>query len=147
MAKNTIIVKAYDQVRDEKTATAVAITPGHLIERISTDLVQAHSIAGGPVNPWFAIEDAYQGKKITDDYAVSVIIFMWKPRPGDQIYAIADSGGAIVIGDFLESAGDGTLRRVGDIPSSAGVLELEGSIIAVALEAAAADARFVCELI
>ncbi len=147
MAKNTIIVMSHGRVTDEKIATAVAITPGHLIERTSGDLVQAHAIAGGPVNPWFAIEDAYQGNGITDDYAVSVNIFMWKPRPGDQIYAIADSGGAIVIGDFLESAGDGTLRRVGDIPSSAGVLELAGSIIAVALETAAADARFVCELI
>ena len=50
MAKRTIVIKSYNNNRDQKVATAVAITPGMLLERTSTDLVQAHSGAGGVVS-------------------------------------------------------------------------------------------------
>ena len=77
MAKNTIIVKSYNNNRDQVVATAVAITPGMLLERTSAGLVQAHSAAGGVIaSKIFAMEDAFQGKKITDNYAVSVPIYV-----------------------------------------------------------------------
>lgn len=136
---NTIVRKGYLNIRDQKVATAVAITPGMLVQRTSTDLVEAHSIAGGPVNPLFALEDAFQGNGIDDNYAVSVPIMLWKPCSGEQVYAILDSlsTASVAIGDFVESVGDGKVRSVGDAQSSAGIAEFAHSFIGVAVEAQA----------
>lgn len=146
MAKRTIIAKGYVNIRDEKVANA-AITPGHLVERMSTDKVKKHATAGGLVNALFAIEDAHQGKKITDDYSTSNVVQLWRPVPGEQVNGIAvgTSGTSIVIGDFLESAGDGTLRVID--PDSVAVTEFPNSIVGVALEAASADGRFTLEIV
>ena len=145
MAKNTIVIKSYVNIRDEKVAQA-AITPGHLVERRSDDKVQKHALAGGPCNPLFAIEDAFQGKKITDNYAASDEVFLWKPIPGEQVYAHL-SGTDAVIGDFLESAGDGTLRPLSPVQSSAAIAEYAGNIVAVALEAVSTGNRLVVEIV
>ena len=48
------------------------------------------------------------------------------------------------IGDFLESAGDGSLRV--QAPASDGVDEFPSSIVGVALEAASAGGRFALEI-
>ncbi len=143
---NTIIRKAYLNIYDQIVATAVAITPGMLLERDSAGLVQAHSLAGGPVAPLFALEDDKQGKKTTDDYAVSVPIFTWRPVPGEQVEAIVESSAEpISIGDFVESAGDGTIRRT-QTQTSAGISEFAQSLVGVALEAGVSDARIVIEI-
>jgi len=147
MAKNKIAIKNYLNIRDQVVSTAVAITPGHLLERTSAGLVQKHSTAGGPVEKIFALEDDYQGKGISDAYAVSVPIHVWKPTPGDRVYAIHDStsGGALTIGEFVESAGDGTVRGYTG-QASGGAAEATNSIIGVALEAAAEGARVLIEI-
>ncbi len=139
MAKRTIVIKSYNNNRDQIVATAVAITPGELLERTSAGLVQAHSGAGGPVSSKiFAMEDVFQGKKISDDYAVSVPIFIILPTSGDRVYAIFDttSGASLAIGDKLESAGDGTVRKYTG-QASGGVAEATGAIVGTALEAQA----------
>jgi len=149
MAKNTIKVKSYSNIQDQKVATAVAITPGMLLERTSGDLVQAHSTAGGPCFPMFALEDAYQGKKITDNYAVSVPIHCWIPTRGDIVYAILDdasSVSAVTIGAFVESAGDGRLRILTPAQSSVSVAEFAANVVGRALEAqSTAAGRFLIE--
>lgn len=146
MAKNTIILKGYVNIRDEKVAVA-GITPGHLVERTSADKVKVHATAGGSVNNLFAVEDNYQGNDITDAYVADDLVMLIKPVPGEQIYGIADgtSGTTIAIGDFLESAGDGSLRV--KTQASAGVTEFAGSIVGVALEAASAGGRFALEIV
>jgi hypothetical protein len=131
---NTIVGKAYVNIRDEKDAGG-AITPGHLVERNSSDEVVVHSTAGGDVNPLFALEDELQGKEISEAYASGDKVFLWRPVPGEQVYAIAE--GAIAIGEFVESNGDGTL-----IAFSSGSTEAVG----VALEAAADGDRFLVEI-
>jgi hypothetical protein len=139
MAKNTIVVKSYNDNREQIVATAVAITPGMLLERTSAGLVQAHSGAGGTISSKiFAMEDVFQGKKITDNYAVSVPVMCILPTSGDRVYAIFDStsGGSIAIGDKLESAGDGTVRKY-TAQASGGAAEATGAIIGTALEAQA----------
>ncbi len=147
MAKNTILVRSYLNIVGQTVATAVAIVPGYLIERTSAGLVQAHSTAGGPAEKLFAIEDAEQGKGIDDAYAVSVPIKTWKPVPGERVYAEHDttSGGALTIGEFVESAGDGTVRGY-TAQASGGAVEAANSIIGVALEAAVAGARVIIEI-
>lgn len=148
MAKNTIIIKSYNNNRDQKVATAVAITPGMLLERTSDDLVQKHSTAGGVISSkLFAMEDAFQGKKITDDYAISVPIFIIIPTSGDRVYAIFDTttGQTLAIGDKLESAGDGTVRKY-TAQASGGAVEATGAIIGTALESAVAGGRLIIEI-
>ncbi len=139
MAKNKIVIKSYNNNRDQIVATAVAITPGALLERTSAGKVQAHSAEGGVISSKiFAMEDAFQGKKISDDYAVSVPIFCFLPQSGDRVYAIFDAttGGSLAIGDELESAGDGTVKKYTG-QASGGVAEATGAIIGTALEAQA----------
>ncbi len=148
MAKNTIIVKSYNNNREQIVASAAAITPGMLLERTSGGLVQAHSAAGGVISSKiFAMEDAFQGKKITDNYAVSVPIFCILPTSGDRVYAIFEetSGNTLAIGDDLESAGDGRVRKY-TAQASGGAVEATGAIIGQALETATYGTRFIMEI-
>lgn len=144
MAKNTIRVKSYLNVQDEKVANA-AITPGHLIERMSTDKVRKHASADGPVFPMFALENALEGEGITDAYSATDTVFCWIPTQGDQVYAhisVTD----VSIGDLLVSAGDGTLRKH-DIASSGAVIQDSNIIVGRALEAITAGNQGVIEII
>lgn len=147
---NTIVGKGYVNIRDEKIA-AGTIKPGMLVERTSADKVQAHSRAAGPVNKLFALEDENQGNDIDDNYAANDVVKLWRPVPGEQVYAIVDDNtqDAIVIGDFLESAGDGRLRKCTDT-TSAGNPEFGSAIVGVALEAVAksgAGGRILIEIV
>lgn len=145
MAKNKIQIKSYLGIRDEKVPAA-AITPGHLIERTSADKVQKHSTAGGQVFPMFALENAEEGDGITDDYGTSDVCQCWIPTRGDRVYAhISSSSEDIARGNFLESAGDGTLRKY-DIASSGGVIEGDAVIVGVAVEAITAGNQGVIEV-
>ena len=90
-----------------------AITPGHLIEQMASGKFRVHATAGG-VKPGrlFAREQLYTGKGIDTAYAANDSLPILDCKPGDVIYALVPaSAAAIVIGDLLESAGDGTLRK------------------------------------
>lgn len=111
MAYNKIAVQSPFGAHKEAVANA-AITPGHLIERMTTGKMRAHATAGGNVVPvMFALEDSLQGNEITTAYTANNQMFFIVPLPGDEIYAILANGENVAIGDDLESAGDGTLRK------------------------------------
>ncbi len=148
MAKLTILLKSYNNVFDEKTASA-ALSPGHLVELISTDKVRKHATAGGPAFPMFALEDSMQGRKISDDYNTTTHaeVALWIPGRGDEVYAeISSTSEALVIGDFVESAGDGTLRKY-DIASTGTAIEGSHVIVGRAKAAIAAGASGVITII
>lgn len=135
MAQNSIIVKRHGaEVIEEYTATAVAITPGYLLELTSGGTVQAHSTAAGDVVvPMFAIEDQFQGGSVSTNYAASAKIQCWLPRRGDVVYAMLEDGQTAAIGSFLESSGSGTLNVYAvDAPSEQ---QYPANIVGVALEA------------
>ena len=111
MAYNTIKLKKYLDIIEEITATAVAITPGMLLELTSSCTVQAHSTAGGNVLHMFALEDELQGGGIDDNYAVSAKIQVWVPVRGEIVYGILVDGENVSCGDFLESNGAGFLQK------------------------------------
>lgn len=118
MLKNTIKLKKYSDVIEEMVANA-AITPGMLIEVMSTGKVRAHASAGLNALPMFALEDELQGKGIDDAYAAADQVQCWIPTRGDVVYALLKDGENIAIGDFLESAGTGYLQKhVADVDSS-----------------------------
>lgn len=90
-----------------------AITPGHLIQLGSAGTLTVHSSAGLFTPVYIARENELIGNGISDAYASGDTVPYWHCKPGDEIYALVPaSAAAIVIGDFLESAGDGTLRKV-----------------------------------
>jgi len=124
MAKNTIKLKKYVDIVEERAAVA-AITPGMLLELTSADKFQAHSSSGGSAAPIIvALEDELQGNGIDDAYAASDRVQGWIPQSGEQAYMILADGENVAIGDKLESNGAGYLQKY-----------TSGVIVATALEA------------
>lgn len=132
----TIFLRGENPITNERTANA-AITPGHLIELMSTDKVRVHATAGGNVAPvMFAVEDDLQGNGIDDAYAATDRVKYIVPRAGDEINAILANGQTAAIGSLLESAGDGTLRvYTADVADSTATTIYPRAIVGVAQEA------------
>ena len=107
----TIMLKG-DGIFKEANAGG-AITPGHLIDRNSAGAVVVHATAAGNVAvPMFALEQDTVGNDIDTAYASGDRVQMVVPQPGSEVYALLPaSAAAVVIGDLLESSGDGTLRK------------------------------------
>lgn len=90
-----------------------AITPGHLIDRNSAGAFVVHATAGGNALPMFAMENELAGDEITVAYASGDRVVAVIPERGAEVYALLPAAAAaVVIGDLLESNGDGTLRKL-----------------------------------
>lgn len=128
MAANTIQLNG-DFVHEEALAHET-ITPGMLIEKISTGKVQKHSTDNGHAQLAIAVEDALQGNTITDDYSEDDLVSYHIQARGTRFQGILVAAGtAVVIGGQLVSDGAGRLQAVAD---GSGV---EKQIIAYAEEA------------
>ena len=127
---NTIIIKGTG-VRCERVANA-AITPGHLVELMSTDKVRVHATAGGVAQSAFAVEDELQGRDIDTAYAADAKVQFNVFRKGDVVNALISNGEDIDIGDKLVSAGDGTLKEA---TADSSAVETEEYVVAIAVEA------------
>ena len=110
MAKNTIILKNYLNIFEEYRA-AGAITPGMMVTLDTSGEVKAHDGAGTNLLPIVATEDELQGNGIDTAYAADDQVQCWIPQRGEEANLILADGESVVIGDFLESAGDGTLVK------------------------------------
>jgi len=130
MSNNTIILKGCG-IRKERTANA-SITPGHLVEVMSTGKVRVHATAGGHAQKAFAVENDLIGDGITTAYAAAAQVQYEVMERGAEVYALIANGQTIVIGDPLESAGNGELRKY--THDSAG-LDTTNNIVAYALAA------------
>lgn len=144
--KRTIKIKNYLNIQEEYDANAT-ITPGMLIEVISTGKVRAHAEEDGNVIPMFALEDELQGKIISEDYDADTPVQVWIPQRGDQVYAILAQGENVSIGDFLVSNGDGKLKALAALSSIGDVepLQIVGEATE-AINATAADARIIVRI-
>ena len=132
MANRTIIVKGSGVHKEHQAAAAVS--PGHLVEMASATTVQVHSTAAGNAVAAFARENEIFGSDVNTAYAVNDRVLYTVLPPGAEVYArVAAGATAIAVGDFLESAGDGTLRRVATSASTSQAQR--ASVVAQALEA------------
>lgn len=134
---NQIALMQYSTIEKELIANA-AITPGMLIERMSTNKVRAHATAAGNVIPiMFALENEAEGETIDDAYAAADRVRIGIFNAGDEVYAILADGQTIAIGDPLESNGAGYLRKhEADLTDSdGGTTVYTHCIVGVALEA------------
>ena len=130
---NTIKLKNYLNVFEEYTANA-GITPGHLVEVMSSGNLRKHATADGNVLPMFAIEDEMQGKDIDTAYVTTDKVQVWIPTRGDIVNAILADEETVAVGDFLVSAGAGELKKF-DAAASAAVIEAPALIVGVAVTA------------
>jgi len=114
--------------------TAAALTPGHLVELTTSDTLQKHSTAAKTASKTFALTDTAVGGDIDTAYASGARARYGAFGSGQEVYAlVAASAAAIVIDDSLESAGDGTLRKV--VTDTATDDTQRNSIVAYAIEA------------
>ena len=134
MAYQTIKLTKYSDVIIEKTAHAT-ITPGMLLELNSDDEVLAHDTAQGSCVPvMFALEDELQGRGIDTDYTVGDQAQVWIPYRGDIVNALLRDEETVVIGNFLESDGEGRLKKY-STPTSGDQDVYPNLIVGVAVEA------------
>lgn len=111
MAVRTII-KEGKGVRYERLA-ASGITPGMLVALNSDNKFAPHAVAGAKAAPVTAIENEIFGKGPDVAYVADDLVLAEWLHPGMQFNALFAIGAhSIAIGDQLESAGDGTLRKV-----------------------------------
>lgn len=104
------IVLVGDNYRHEEAYAQAALTPGHLVELTATGKVQKHSVAGGPAECLFAIEDALQGRGINTAYAANELVSLAIPRKGDVVYVWLSGGESADPSEYLTSNGDGTFK-------------------------------------
>jgi hypothetical protein len=137
MAYRSVIIKNYLNNFEEYEANA-ALSPGMLVEVMSTGKLRKHATEGGNVAPiMFAVEDSLQGKGITDAFVAGDQVKVWIPQRGDEVYAQLEDEQTIVIGDRLESNGAGFLQKhiADDISSLVQGAVYPLQVVAVALEA------------
>ncbi len=98
------------------------IKPGHLCEIYNDSgdmLVRVHGTAKGFGENMFALEDPLQGQTVdsvkTRNIDISYVVTERVPLaicgPGTMAFIFLKAGTAYVIGDKLESAGDGSLQK------------------------------------
>lgn len=117
-AYRTIVLKG--NPRPEEGLAGGAIRPGYLVKQTigsgnateSTNVLVVHSTAAGAAAARFATEDALQGNTTDDNYALNDRLFYVEAKPGDEIAVVLAAGESVAIGDGLESAGNGKLRKV-----------------------------------
>lgn len=137
----TILLVGKETSIMKELIAAGTITPGHLVEIDSNGKWKVHATAGGPAIRAFAVEADLNGKGIDDNYAANDWCYSWIVPNGAEVNAlVAASATAIVAGDKLESAGDGTLRKATTasgltVPSGGGTVVLPGNVVAIALKA------------
>lgn len=121
----TIALKG-EHILKEREANAV-ITPGDLVELMSSGNIRRHAGLGTAAQRAFALENDLIGRGIGDDYAAGEGVRYGVFQPGAEVFALLVTGESCSIGDFLESAANGKLQ-VASTP-------VEGSNVAIALEA------------
>lgn len=135
----TILLVGKEQSIMKEGVCGGAITPGHLVSMNSAGKWVVHPTAKAQALRAFAVEADYNGKGIDDAFAANDWAQVWIVPAGAEINAlVAPSASAIVVGDLVESAGDGTVRKLtpaSQLGSGTYDYTAEGSAIGVALQA------------
>ncbi len=125
MAVKLIAVKG-DYIRKEVVANA-AVTPGQLVEEMSTGNYRVHATAGQNAQRSFALTDTLQGNEIGDAYAANAQMQIGVFSKGCEVNALLADGQNAAINSWLESNGDGDLRV--HTADSAGAVEYPEAIV------------------
>lgn len=134
MAKKTIKLKKYVHIVEERIAHA-DILPGMLLALRSDGKVQAHGVASGKHPSLFALEDELQGRTVADKYGANERVQITAAIPGEQIQGILKAGQNVAVGDYLVSAGDGTLAKATEYDAGPPIVYPSYFPVGIALEA------------
>lgn len=134
---NVILLKDEGRYFRKEAEAESAITPGHLIELTSTGTVQPHSTIGAQARIAFADSNDLIGRDFDAAFVAGDQVRYVVPSRGCELNALVSE--TVAIGDFLESAGDGTLQ----ITST----PIVGSTLAVALAARTGAGRVRVEIL
>ena len=105
-----LVGKEHCQVKE--LIAAGTITPGHILAITSAGKYAVHPTAGGRWGGAVADMADYNGKGIDDNYVANDNVFAWNVVRGCEINGlVAATAPAIAVGDYLASAGDGTLKK------------------------------------
>lgn len=125
MPIRTTILSGGEGSRFEGVANA-AINPGHFVRRRSDGKLERQGTADVLIAPLIAIENEIFGKGTTDAYAANDNVLCLHLEGGAVVNArVAAAAPAIVIGDPISVAADGTVKKAAS----------EGVAIATAEEA------------
>lgn len=119
MARVVISLKGVPFINEEGVADE-AITPGHLVDGVTT--IGKHATANGPGRA-YALEREEMGKEITVAYASGDTVKVGAFSPGMRVYAFLPSGANIAADAWLGNNGDGTLKAWASGPYLARALE------------------------
>lgn len=118
--KRTIVLKGDWRKQNEDGAAGAAIKPGYLVQGVTTIL--PHATAGGNTPRSIALERDEMGLGIDSqypdtparsvDYAVGDTVKVWSAVPGDRALLYVASGVTLAEDDQVESAGNGTVRKL-----------------------------------
>lgn len=108
----TILLKGDLAYRHDEALANAALSPGHLVELMSTGKVKKNTIVAGTIPVAVAKEDAMIGKTINDAYAADDLVPYHIARSGDVLHLRLPAGAsAVVKGDGLEPVSGGTVQK------------------------------------
>lgn len=132
--RDAIVINDYGREVQKELVADAAITPGHIVEQMTTGNVRKVANAAVTQQKCFAIENYLEGKTIATAYAAADQVLVRYFSPGDEVYAVLMDGEIIAIGEKLEvGTDDGELRKQ-DV-NSAGPITAPSAIIGYAKEA------------
>jgi len=126
---NVITIKG-NYIRKERVA-AGTITPGMLVEVEADDEIAFHSTAQANAAKAFADFNEVVGRGIDDTYTIGENVLYNIYSPGAEVNALLGVT-TITRGDFVESAGDGTLLSL--VTDAATDDTQRASVVGVALD-------------
>jgi hypothetical protein len=107
---NTIKVKDYSKINLEMVAHE-AITPGMILQERADGKAQKHADVGENALPYIALEDELQGGNIDTAIDEANPVQVWVPNRGCEANLILTTSQTVVVGDLLESAGNGMVQK------------------------------------
>ena len=109
----TIVLKGDLAHRHDEAPASAALSPGHMVELMSTGLVRKNTIVAGNIPIVVAKEDDLLGRTINIAYAAGDLVSYHIARKGDVLhFRVAASAAAIVKGDRLEPVTGGTIQKL-----------------------------------
>lgn len=121
-------------VSEALSAAGTTIEPGDLVEEIAAGTVQEHSTAASTAQKLVALTNLSVGGTIDDVYAVAATVRYGAFHSGQLGFLrLKAAAAAVIIGDALESEGDGTIRKV--VADAATDTAQRNAIVAYAVEA------------
>lgn len=119
LSKSSIPVTNYGGVVYlEKTAGEAGIYPGMLLRLSTDDKFYMQATDAEKCSVIVAIEDALQGKTVSDVYTIAYPVRAIQFRPGEEFHGLLTAGQSVGIGEKCIADGNGKFRSASDSGSN-----------------------------